>query len=191
MLDSCLRLIGPFGAPLRSRGWREHGSLALTEWNRKREEGVSHRASSVNATGKEPTTETALIFAWILVILTFANFVAAIAAGGVLVVTKPGAHAATWVAKSLHLISTRCPPVLSGCESKSRRSTTRCHRKAQVRRRGVDRRWGLCSGMSSLRMCERQAHGNEHSTGASPVRNSRLHAVILLFCKRQNYKIGN
>ena len=41
--------------------------------------------------------------------INIANFVAAIAAGGVLVVKKPGAHAATWVANSLHLISTRCP----------------------------------------------------------------------------------
>ena len=118
MLDSCLRLIGPFGAPLRSRGWREHSSLALTEWNRKREEGASHRASSVSATGKEPTTETALIFCVDFGDINIATFVAAIAAGGVLVVTKPGAHAATWVAKSLHLISTRCPLC---CPAASRR----------------------------------------------------------------------
>jgi len=118
MLDSCLRLIGQFGAPLRSRGWREHSSLALTEWNRKREEGASHRASSVSATGKEPTTETALIFCVDFGDINIATFVAAIAAGGVLVVTKPGAHAATWVAKSLHLISTRCPLC---CPAASRR----------------------------------------------------------------------
>ena len=50
--------------------------------------------------------------------INIATFVAAIAAGGVLVVTKPGAHAATWVAKSLHLISTRCPLC---CPAASRR----------------------------------------------------------------------
>ena len=62
--------------------------------------------------------ETALILCVDFGDINIATFVAAIAAGGVLVVTKPGAHAATWVAKSLHLISTRCPLC---CPAASRR----------------------------------------------------------------------
>ena len=66
MLVSCSPLIGSFDGALPTRGWREHGFVALTEWNRKREQGALHCASSVNAKGKEQTTETVLILARIL-----------------------------------------------------------------------------------------------------------------------------
>jgi hypothetical protein len=107
--------------------------LARTEWSRQREEGASHRASSVHATGKEPTAETALIFARILVILTCCNCVAAIAAGGILVVTKPHTCAATWDEKTLQLAST-CALSLSGCQS----GATAAARRVVVVRRQFD-----------------------------------------------------
>ena len=180
MLDSCLRLIGQFGAPLRSRGWREHSSLALTEWNRKREEGASHRASSVSATGKEPTTETALIFCVDFGDINMLQLHRSDSSGGVLVVTKPLARAVTWVGKSLQLISTRC---LLCCPAASRRVCA-ARRVVVVRRQFVFVAQTVAAGGArACPLCECvSVHATKTNTVQEPVLRNNEAAVNCLFC---------
>ena len=125
-------------------------------------------------------------------ILTCCNCVAATAAGGVLVVTKPHACAATWDGKTLQLAST-CALSLSGCLS----GATAAARRVVVVRRQFDAAARTVASSSAwvCTLCERlSVRAAETNTVQETVQRLSEEAVnSLLYANienRQNWAVA-